>query len=500
MSTESERLPYGIGRFNARVNLLILVLLAIISLGIYAYSQQLAQGLVVTGMRDIGTMAGSPWGLYIAFDVYFVGISFAGITVAALVRLLNLEKLKPISRMAELLTVISLLLAAFTIIPDLGQPVRGFVNLFRYARPQSPFFGTFTLVIAGYFFGSFVYLYLDGRKDASILAKKPGRLQVFYRLWAAGYKGTPAERARRKQSSFWLAIAILPLLITAHSTLGFVFGLQVGRPGWFSGLQAPGFVALAGVSGVGMLILVAAIVRKVNGLEERLNEEIFKFLSNFLMILTLAYLYFMVVDLLTNTYTADQHEAGLTAALLTGEYAWIYWGVVASLVMAVYVLLLQYLPIPERLSAPAYWPRYVQATGVTILIIGFLVLSQNFDFGRQIGIQLSLQATDILTPVLIFLVLIFTLTLIPLFRGKIINAAVFSGILVNLAAMGKRYLIVVPSQTYGTLMPYPTGTYSPTWVEYSIILALFALGALLFILFMKVFPIMEVREKFTGGE
>jgi Ni/Fe-hydrogenase subunit HybB-like protein len=62
-------------------------------------------------------MAGSPWGLYIAFDVYFVGISFAGITVAALVRLLNLEKLKPISRMAELLTVISLLLAAFTIIP-----------------------------------------------------------------------------------------------------------------------------------------------------------------------------------------------------------------------------------------------------------------------------------------------------------------------------------------------------------------------------------------------
>jgi hypothetical protein len=26
------------------------------------------------------------------------------------------------------------------------------------------------------------------------------------------------------------------------------------------------------------------------------------------------------------------------------------------------------------------------------------------------------------------------------------------------------------------------------------------LGALLFILFMKVFPIMEVREKFSGGE
>jgi Ni/Fe-hydrogenase subunit HybB-like protein len=137
---------------------------------------------------------------------------------------------------------------------------------------------------------------------------------------------------------------------------------------------------------------------------------------------------------------------------------------------------------------------------VTILIVGFLVLSQKFNFGRQIGLQLSLQATDILTPVLVFLVLVFALSLIPLFRDKIINAAVFSGILVNLAAIGKRFLIVVPSQTHGTLMPYPTGTYSPSWVEYSIILGLFALGALLFILFMKVFPIMEIHEKVTGGK
>jgi len=67
---------------------------------------------------------------------------------------------------------------------------------------------------------------------------------------------------------------------------------------------------------------------------------------------------------------------------------------------------------------------------------------------------------------------------------------VLSGMLVNLAAIGKRYLIVVPSQTHGTLLPYGTGTYAPTWVEYSIVLGLFALGALLFVLFVKLFPIM----------
>ncbi|MBC8231291.1 polysulfide reductase NrfD, partial [bacterium] len=182
---------------------------------------------------------------------------------------------KAVSRIAELLTVVSLILAGFVILPDMGRPWRGIVNLFLYARPQSPFFGTFTLVIAGYLFASLVYLYLDGRRDAAICARRiTGWRRNFYRLWAAGYKDTPAEQERHNRASFWLGIAILPLLVTAHSTLGFIFGLQVARPGWFSALQAPGFVILAGVSGVGLLIVIVAILRRLMGAKEQLNLDV----------------------------------------------------------------------------------------------------------------------------------------------------------------------------------------------------------------------------------
>ena len=71
---------------------------------------------------------------------------------------------------------------------------------------------------------------------------------------------------------------------------------------------------------------------------------------------------------------------------------------------------------------------------------------------------------------------------------------VTAGVLVNLAAIGKRFLIVVPSQTHGSLLPYNVGVYNPTWVEYSIILGMFALGTLAYLLFVKVFPIMEIPE------
>lgn len=499
MAMRVERLPYGVGRLTGGWYLLIIALLALIGLGIHAYSRQFAEGLIVTGMRDVGTMGGSTWGLYIALDVYFVGVSFAGITVAALIRLLNLSRLKPVSRMAELLTVVSLILAGFSVLADLGQPVRGIINLFLYARPQSPFFGTFTLVIAGYLFASLVYLYLDGRRDAAFCARVPGRLQGFYRVWAAGYRDTPAERERHERTSFWLAIAILPLLVTAHSTLGFVFGLQVGRPGWFSALQAPGFVIMAGVSGVGLLIVIAAVLRRVLKVEDQLGPEIFKWLGNFLTVLILIYLYFMVVEWLTNMYAAPEHEAKITRALLTGEYAWLFWGVVAAMVIAWGVLILPYLPAPRGVQMPAFQPAYARVTGAAALAVVVMMFIRVIPVTRQAGLTLFSTVAPWLPWLLAILLALFALSILPLIRRDIVAGAVLSGLLVNLAAIGKRYLIVVPSQTHGTLLPYPTGSYSPTQVEYSIILGLFALGTVLYVLFVKVFPIMETPEEWQAA-
>ena len=391
--------------------------------GIVGFVVEHNQGMVVTGMRDLGTMQGATWGLYISLVVYFVGVSFAGITVAALIRLLNLERLRSLARMAEVLTVVALILGALAILVDLGQPLRGVINLFRYARPQSPFFGTFSLVISGYLFSSLVYLYLTARPDAAILAARPSKLQGFFRRWAAGYKDTPDQRERDRRTSFWLALAILPLLVVAHSSLGFVFGLQVGRPGWFGTLQAPAFVVLAGVSGIGHLIVMAAMIRKIVKAENRIGLDAFAWLGRFLMLLLVAYLYFVVVEVLTTIYQSSVAEQKLSEVLLTGRYAWIFWGSIASLVIPLIGL--------AWMSITTHWK---------------------------------------------------------------ISWLVTAGVLVNAGAVGKRYLIVVPSETHGQLLPYGIGSYTPTWVELAVAVGLFSLGTLLVALFMKLFPIIELDE------
>lgn len=417
------KLPQNIGRLTPGWIVFFIAMAVVTVVGFFAYLLQVNNGLIVTGLRGLGTMAGATWGLYVAYYVYFIGVSFAGITVAALIRIFKIEKLESVARIGELLTVVSLILGALSILADLEKPWRAIVNLFQYGRPQSPFFGTFSMVIAGYLFASMVFLYVTSRRDAAYMADHAKRFRGLYRFMSASYEDTLEQRKIDRRVTFWLAIAILPLLVIAHSTVGFVFGLQVGRPGWFGTLQAPGFVVLAGVSGIGNLIMLAAIVRWATDTKHRITVDAFSWLGKLLLGLLVTYLYFTVVEILTITYQPGASEQSISEALLTGTYAWIFWGAIVSLVAAAVILI---------------WQALTRSWSIWLVVV--------------------------------------------------------AGILVNVGAVAKRYLIVVPSQTHGQLLPYPIGSYTPNWVEFAVVFGLFALGALMIGAFMKVFPIVPLEE------
>lgn len=416
-----------------RANLPWLVALAVAAtmlvLGVLAFTRQTQHGFITTSLRNPG-YGGAAWGLYIGFDVFFVGVSFAGITVAALCRLFEIEALKPVSRLAELVTITALLGGACAIMSDLGRPLDGLLKLPNYANPHSPFFGTFTLVVAGYLFSSLVYFFLAGRADAAELAGKTrGPLRLFYRAWASGYRGTEEERKRHRRVSYWLALTILPLLVTAHSTLGFIFGIQAGRPGWYSALQAPAFVVMAGVSGIGMVILVTAGARRMFKLHDRIPDASLRWLGNLLWVLALVYLYFMVVEELTATYASPEAERHVAHAVTTGSFAPLFWTTVGCLLMT-----------------------------FLLPFIGYV------------------RRTPSVAP------------------------AVVAGLLANVAAVLKRFLIVVPSQTHGSLAPVePSLPHLPSIVEVAIVGGMFGFVALLILIFMRVFPVVPTPHDGVHG-
>lgn len=411
---ETQPLPRTTLAWLACVGLAI----AAIGFGLHAFREQFVHGFIVTGLRNPGR-GGAAWGLYIAFDVFFVGVSFAGITVAALCRLFDLAVLRPVSRLAELLTITALVGGACAVLADLGRPDKGLLNLPMYANPRSPFFGTFTLVVAGYLFSSVVYFILAGRGDAAATARTAHHGRWFYRLWASGWTGSHGDVDRHHRVSFWLALSIMPLLVTAHSTLGFIFGIQSGRPGWYSALQAPGFVVMAAVSGTGMLILLTIGIRRLLRLHDRIPDASLGWLGNFMCALSLVYLYFMVVEEMTATYAAPRADRHVAHEVVGGHFSPVFWLAAGSLFLAFAITFVLYLR------------RHTSVVAVAI-----------------------------------------------------------AAALANVAAVLKRVLIVVPSQTHGVLTPIaPEGHYAPTWVELGVVGGMFGIVAISILAFVRVFPI-----------
>lgn len=72
--------------------------------------------------------------------------------------------------------------------------------------------------------------------------------------------------------------------------------------------------------------------------------------------------------------------------------------------------------------------------------------------------------------------------------------SIFAAGAIVIAFWVKRFLIVVPS-LLRPLLPFPEGSYSPSWVEWSIVAGILALAVLLFMAFIKVFPAMELPDQ-----
>src|SRR4249920_3005365 len=107
-------------------------LLLIALIGSFAYYRQLKYGLVVTDMRDYVS-----WGIYISNFVFFVAISLVGSLITAILRLANVKWSTPLTRIAEIIAVSAIVMAALIIIVDMGRPER-MLFLFSHGRLQSP--------------------------------------------------------------------------------------------------------------------------------------------------------------------------------------------------------------------------------------------------------------------------------------------------------------------------------------------------------------------------
>ncbi len=291
-----------------------------------AWAFQLRHGLVVTGLSDWGTGGGVPWGLYVGSFIWWVGIAHGGIVVSAAVRLFKMDKLKPVARLAELLTLAALANAGLYIILHVGRPDRIFTsilpNLGQTVR-SSPLAWD-VVVVTLYFVLTGTYLALTIRHDLhGLRGRLPRVFAPLYRTVLVGYR--PDERPKAERMAWWLALGVIVLapLFLHGGVIPWLFALLSSQPGWFGPVQGPQFLAAALSSALAAVTILAYVFRRVYSWDELIDDQVFDGLSRWTGLFALLYLWLQLQQVITGSAMASEAVGSAIATKVSSPLFWL---------------------------------------------------------------------------------------------------------------------------------------------------------------------------------
>ncbi len=400
----------------------VALLSLVILWGAVAYWAQLAEGLGVTGLNQPVS-----WGFYVTNFVFFIGISHAGTLISAILRLSKAEWRRPITRMAEVITVMVLFIGAGQILVDLGRPDR-MLNILRYGRYQSPLLWDATSISA-YLMASLVYLYLPMIPDIAILRDRLAKRKLLYTVLALGWTGSERQQKVLNRAIAVMAVLVIPIAVSVHSVVSFVFSMTL-QPMWHSTIFGPYFVVGAIFSGIAALIVAMIIFRRAYNLEAYLKPIHFRYLGQLLLVMSLLWFYFTFAEYLTGYYGGEPEEMKVFWAKFTGPFSPFFWGMVvanfgipvlcllrlgrrtvgkvltASLSVLVGMWLERFIIVVPTLSNPRlpfgegiYWPTWVEwgetAGSFALFALFYLLFTKFFPVvsiweireGREVGVK-----------------------------------------------------------------------------------------------------------------
>ena len=334
MSTDVDRRDLLRPIHNTSKDYFLTLAVAGVAIGIFliAWGLQLRHGLIVTNLADWGSGGGVTWGLYIGAFIWWVGIAHGGIILSAAVRLLGMDRYKPVARLAELLTIGALTVAGLYIVVHMGRPdrvVTSIIPAFPWTIHNSPLIWDVT-VITLYFIMTASYLGLTLRYDIYRLRDQlPDLFDPFYRLMLIGY--SPEEDEIVERMVWWLALAIIILapLLLHGGVIPWLFALLPSMPGWFGAVQGPQFLTIALTSAISGVILASAAFRFVYGWEEIITEDVFRGLSLWLAFFALLFVWLQLQQVIGGVFAAPMDLDAATAAKLSHP---VYW---AAMIMVI---------------------------------------------------------------------------------------------------------------------------------------------------------------------
>ena len=263
------------------------------------------------------------WGIYIINFIFFVGVSYSGAFIAGILHFFKTPWKNSISRIVEIITVLSLIVGPIFILLCIGRLDR-LHYLFMYPRIQSPITWDIIAIMTD-LIGCFIYLYLTFIPDFAILRDHSDPetsvwRKKIYKLLAIGYQDTPSQHNRLHKVIRIMSAMIIAMAIVAYTVLAWIFSLTP-QPGWNSSIFAPYFIIAGLYSGVGVIIISMYLIRKYFKLEKYIHKIHFIGTGLVLLVISLLYGYFTFAEYFSRWFSHSRSNHLLLETLFT-KYFW----------------------------------------------------------------------------------------------------------------------------------------------------------------------------------
>lgn len=298
----------------------IVFLLASFAIGGYFIVERLINGLTTTNLSSI-----TPWGAWIAFYIFFVGLSAGSFLLSSLIFVFGMDEYEKVGKAALFTAIVSMIVALTFVLMDLGRPDRvlnalAYWNVTSILAWEMRFYILYILLLC-------TELYIAMREDLLHVAKTDTLKGKVARLIT--FKNATIDDYTKKRDQKWmkiLGIIGIPLaIIGVHGGTGTLFAVVQARAGWNTALFPIIFVVSAMVSGTALLIAIYIIKRKAQkvAIDLKMVQSLAKLMIAFLIIdLGLQFFEYIVA-----WYGLDKASIDTLKTMMASEYAWSFWGV-----------------------------------------------------------------------------------------------------------------------------------------------------------------------------
>jgi molybdopterin-containing oxidoreductase family membrane subunit len=339
---------------NWEKNLIILTIIGLV-VGSWGMYQRLFYG-------HLGMNYGSfvPWGLWVAFDLFFLGLTAGAFLITILTYVFRIKLLANLGPLA-VFTVLVTLMSEFLIISlDLGHPLRTYRFLISPNFGSMLFWLVFFITCMWIIYVPWLFFLIREQLIAwGNDANRPGHR--IYRLLALGKTAyTEADRNRDHRRSRWLSYLSLPIGVIFFGAHGAIFAILHNRPLWNSAMLPLIFIMAALLSGGALITFLAYLYQP--------DDELIHPLGHVVLLILLSFLFLEALQIFVGYQSKITGIVTSLDLIIIGPYWWAFWIVhvlIGSLIPA--FLLIKY-PENTRMVAAACF----------LILITFLSVRLNY--------------------------------------------------------------------------------------------------------------------------